>query len=152
MAGRIVVGLDETEHSAAALRWAVEEGRLRGAEVEAVHVWTYVPIPGPLDGGLVVPLAVGDPTELLEVSERAAHEKARALLDDVLGGDHSVALTVVQGNPAEALLEAAGDADLLVVGNRGRGAFAEALLGSTSGQVSDRAPCPVVVVRAAGAD
>ena len=66
----------------------------------------------------------------------------------MLGAGHDVAISLVQGDASEALLEAATGADLLVVGNRGRGALKEALLGSTSGRVADHAPCPVVIVRA----
>ena len=54
----------------------------------------------------------------------------------------------MQGDASEALLETAKGADLLVVGNRGRGAIKELLLGSTSGRIADHAPCPVVIVRA----
>jgi nucleotide-binding universal stress UspA family protein len=54
---------------------------------------------------------------------------------------------VVEGNPAQALLDTAKDADLLVVGSRGHGGFTEALLGSVSQHVVHHAPCPVVVVR-----
>lgn len=146
MAGKIVVGIDEAEHAGAALRWAVEEARLRDATVEAVHVWAFVPTAGPIDAG-IGPMTIGDPTDLLEVTERAAHDEARALVASVLGDDHDVAISVVHGEPAEALLAAAEDAELLVVGNRARGSLAQALLGSTSARVSDRASCPVVVVR-----
>jgi nucleotide-binding universal stress UspA family protein len=58
-----------------------------------------------------------------------------------------VTVSLVQADAAEALVEAAAGAELLVVGNRGRGSFKEALLGSTSGRVADHAPCPVVIVR-----
>ena len=66
----------------------------------------------------------------------------------MLGAGHDVTVTLVQGDASEGLLETAKGADLLVVGNRGRGAIKEALLGSTSGRVADHAPCPVVIVRA----
>ena len=66
----------------------------------------------------------------------------------MLGTEHDVTVTLVQGDASEGLLETAKGAELLVVGNRGRGAIKEALLGSTSGRVADHAPCPVVIVRA----
>ena len=69
----------------------------------------------------------------------------------MLGAGHGVDVSLVQGDASDALLETAKGADLLVVGNRGRGALKEMLLGSTSGRVADHAPCPVVVVRAHGA-
>ena len=147
MAGRIVVGIDGTDNSSAALRWAVEEAALRGATVEAVHAWSFVPVTTPADSGLV-PMAWTEGTEMFEASQEAAARLAENQVGDVLGPDSDVTVTLVQGDASDALLEAAAGADLLVVGNRGRGAFAEALLGSTSGRISDHAPCPVVIVRA----
>lgn len=147
MAGRIVVGIDGTENAAAALRWAVEEGVLRGASVEAVHAWNFVPVTTPADSGLV-PMAWTEGTEVLEAAQEAAERLAAGQVADVLGEDNAVTISLVQGDATEALLEAAVGADLLVVGNRGRGALAEAFLGSTSGRISDHAPCPVVIVRA----
>ena len=147
MAGRIVVGIDGTENAAAALRWAVEEGVLRGASVEAVHAWNFVPVTTPADSGLV-PIAWTEGTEVLEAAQEAAERLAAGQVRDVLGEDSEVTISLVQGDATEALLEAAVGADLLVVGNRGRGALAEAFLGSTSGRISDHAPCPVVIVRA----
>jgi nucleotide-binding universal stress UspA family protein len=151
MAGRIVVGIDGTENAAAALRWAVEEGALRGASVEAVHAWNFVPLTTPADSGLV-PMAWTEGTEVLEAARDAAERLTADQLGDVLGEDHEVAVSLVQGDATEVLLAAAAGADLLVVGNRGRGAFAEAFLGSTSGRLSDHAPCPVVIVRAHAGD
>ena len=148
MSGKIVVGIDGTQTSVAALRWAVAEGALREAQVEAVHTWSYVPVAAPADAGLV-PLAWSESSEMLDASEQAAQLVANEQLESVLGPDHGVAVTIVQGEPAAALLAAAEGADLLVVGNRGRGSLAQALLGSTSAKVSDRATCPVVVVRGA---
>jgi nucleotide-binding universal stress UspA family protein len=151
MAGRIVVGIDGSEHSAAALRWAVEEAKLRDAKVEAVHAWTYVPVATPADAGLV-PVPWTDNVEALQATQEAAERIATDHVRDVLGADHGVTVSLVQNDAAEALIQAAADADLLVVGNRGRGALKEALLGSTSGRVADHAPCPVVIVRAPKTD
>jgi nucleotide-binding universal stress UspA family protein len=58
-----------------------------------------------------------------------------------------ITATVLEGNAARVLLDASGDADLLVVGNRGHGGFAEALLGSTGQHLVEHATCPVVVIR-----
>jgi nucleotide-binding universal stress UspA family protein len=93
-------------------------------------------------------MAWTDNVELLNVTRQAAEDAAAAQVAEVLGPDHEVTITVVENGAAEALLAAAADADLLVVGNRGRGNIAAALLGSTSAKVADEAPCPVVVVRA----
>lgn len=147
MAGRIVVGVDGSDEAAAALRWAVDEAKLRGARVEAVHAWVYIPMTTTADSGLV-PMAWTESAELLEATRDAAARVAEAQVSGVLGDGHDVAVSLVQGDASEALLEAAEGAELLVVGNRGRGALREALLGSTSGRVADHAPCPVVIVRA----
>ena len=147
VAGKIVVGVDGSAHSAAALRWAADEAALRSAPLEIVHAWSFVPVATPADSGLV-PMAWTDNVELLDVTRQAAQDAAAAQVEEVLGADHGATVSVVEGGPAEALLDAAEDADLVVVGNRGRGNLAAALLGSTSAKVADSAPCPVVVVRA----
>jgi nucleotide-binding universal stress UspA family protein len=147
MAGKIVVGIDGSPHAAAALRWASEEAALRSATLEAVHAWSFVPVTTPADSGLV-PMAWTDNVELLDITRQAAEDAAAAQVAEVLGPDHTATVSVLQGGPGDVLLEAAQDADLLVVGNRGRGNITAALLGSTSAKVADEAPCPVVVVRA----
>jgi nucleotide-binding universal stress UspA family protein len=147
VAGKIVVGIDGSAHSSAALRWAADEAALRSARLEIVHAWSFVPVATPADSGLV-PMAWTDNVELLDVTRKAAEDAAAAQVEDVLGADHGATVSVVEGGPAEALLDAAKDADLLVVGNRGRGNLAAALLGATAAKVADSAPCPVVVVRA----
>ena len=146
MAGRIVVGIDGTEHAAAALRWAAEEAALRSATLVAVHAWSFVPVTTPADSGLV-PMAWTDSMEVLDASRAAAERTAADQVREVLGEDSDVVLEVVEGGPADVLVAAAADADLLVVGNQGRGNLASALLGSTSAEVADAAPCPVVIVR-----
>jgi nucleotide-binding universal stress UspA family protein len=147
VAGRIVVGVDGSDEAAAALRWAVEEATFRGARVEAVCAWSYIPMSTAADSGLV-PMALTESTEMLEATYDAAARIAEQQVKSVVGAGHDVAVSVVQGEASDALLEAARGADLLVVGNRGRGKLKEALLGSTSGRVADHAPCPVVIVRA----
>lgn len=147
MAGKIVVGVDGSAHAAAALTWAAEEAKLRSARLEIVHAWTFVPVATPADSGLV-PMAWTDNVELLNVTRQAAEDAAAAQVEEVLGPDHGASISVVESGPAEAIIAAAADADLVVVGNRGRGNLAAALLGSTSAKVADEAPCPVVVVRA----
>ena len=147
MAGKIVVGVDGSAHAAAALEWAAEEAALRSARLEVVHAWTFVPVTTPADSGLV-PMAWTDNVELLDVTRQAAEDAAADQVAEVLGPDHGASISVVESGAAEALIAAAADADLVVVGNRGRGNLAAALLGSTSAKVADEAPCPVVVVRA----
>jgi nucleotide-binding universal stress UspA family protein len=145
--GTIVVGIDGTEHAAAALRWAAEEAALRQATVVAVHAWTFMPVTTPADSGLV-PMAWTESMDVLDASRAAAERIAGDVVRAVLGEEHDAVVKVVEGGPATALVEAAAGADLLVVGNQGRGNLASALLGSTSAEVADAAPCPVVIVRA----
>ena len=145
--GTIVVGIDGTEHAAAALRWAAEEAALRQATVVAVHAWTFMPVTTPADSGLV-PMAWTESMDVLDASRAAAERIAGDVVRAVLGEEHDAVVKVVEGGPATALVEEAAGADLLVVGNQGRGNLASALLGSTSAEVADAAPCPVVIVRA----
>jgi nucleotide-binding universal stress UspA family protein len=136
---RIVVGVDGSSEARAALEWAVEEARVRGAELDAVHVWTYPPLT--YMTGLV-------PARVFPRDELAA--AARELLDAACDAVdvHGVRLDRIleEGPPAAQLVEAAKGADLLVVGSRGHGGFAGLLLGSVSSYCVHHAPCPVVVV------
>jgi nucleotide-binding universal stress UspA family protein len=131
--GRIVVGVDGSATATAALRWAVHEARLRDATVEAWHAWH-------------VPFAPGSG---MPPDEHAVEQAARRTLDDAVaaaGGE--IERFVVRGVAASALLDAARDADLLVVGAHGAEGHEGVLLGSVSQQVVAHAPCPVVVVPA----
>lgn len=143
MTGHIVVGVDGSDQSRNALRWALDEARLRGAEVEAVQVWDYPVL-------TYIPGVVSPPTfahDDLEAEARTELDQAvDAVLDDVEGAP-GVERVVIEGSAAEQLLRRAGDADLLVVGHRGRGGFADLMLGSVAHQVSAHATCPVVIVR-----
>ena len=122
-----------------ALRWAVEEARVREASLEAVSAWQT-----PYLGEFPYTAAVFDPS-LLESGARKILDEA---VDAVDTSDlaHPVKRVVSSGGPAATLLEAAEGADLLVVGSRGLGGFKGLLLGSVSQQVSHHASCPVVVV------
>jgi nucleotide-binding universal stress UspA family protein len=147
--GRIVVGVDGSEQARPALAWALEEARLRSWAVTAVHAYTIPPVllsPGP--GPLAPPVAPD--AELLERSGEAAERVLERELDDADTQGVDVERRVVSGPAAEALLQAGRDADLLVVGTRGLGGFKGLLLGSVSHQVTNHAPCPVVVVPGPG--
>lgn len=139
---RIVVGIDGSSSSLAALRWAAQEARARGSTVRAVLV------AGALDAhGRIV----GERVDAGH-AQREARGELDALVDAALAGSppedaRDVEREVVVGLPAPALLDAAADADLLVVGSRGLGGFRGLLLGSVSRAVMQRARCPVVVVR-----
>ena len=147
MPGTIIVGIDGTEHSAAALRWAADEAALRSATLVVVHAWSFIPVTTPADSGLM-PMAWTDNMEVLDASRAAAERTAAEQVREVLGEGHDAVVKVLGDAPVAALLEAAAEADLLVVGNQDRGNLASALLGSTSAEIADAAPCPVVIVRA----
>ena len=136
--GRIVVGLDSSQSSLKALRWAMEEARLRGSELELVHAF---PRPELIGMTMVVTLPSDD--ELREASEQVLSEA----LDAVGGpGDLNVTRRVGAGGPASVLVEAAEGAELLVLGSRGLGGFRGLLLGSVTQQVIAHAKCPIVVI------
>ena len=142
---RIVVGIDGSDESRSALEWAVGEARLRDASVLAIHAYMIPPLLMAAEPVPAAPPAIPD-ADLVERLEKGA----RALVDEELGrvDDDKVEVEgrVVSGAAADALLQAARDADLLVVGTRGRGGFSGLLLGSVSQQLPPHAPCPVVVV------
>jgi nucleotide-binding universal stress UspA family protein len=141
-AARIVVGVDGSPGSKIALKWAMNQAKLTGATIEAVIAWQDPAIYGSAFGWTSVAFE-GDTYALNMVK----------VLDDTIaevsGGVEApvtVLPRVVQGHPVEALLKAAADAQLLVVGTRGHGTFAGIMLGSVSQHCVQRAPCPVVVV------
>ncbi len=138
---KIVVGVDGSEASREALRWAVDEAKVRGARVVAVNVWNWPTVPA--FGTVGLPL-----TDELETQLKAdSREVLDAVIRDVAGDEAGVVIdrAVVSGSPASQLIAAAEDADLLVVGSRGRGGFAGLLLGSVSQQCAHHAHCPIVI-------
>ncbi|MEU9980512.1 universal stress protein [Streptomyces sp. NPDC050856] len=148
-AGRIVVGVDGSEPSLGALRWAARQAELTGDRLEAVIGWEY-----PASGWAA--MAPGMPLAAMPsgaAAEADPEELARRTLDEAvtatLGGAAAAATDrlVVNGHAAQALVERAAGASLLVVGDRGHSGLTAALLGSVSRHVTHHAPCPVVVVR-----
>jgi nucleotide-binding universal stress UspA family protein len=138
VADEVVVGVDGSESSVAALRWAGGYASRTGARVRAVHVWEY-PVIGDFTGMVVLP------------EKDTLVEGARAVLDNALERaqlpkDVAVESVTLEGPPARTLLDAAADASLLVVGARGRGGFLGLLLGSVATQTVQHARMPVVVV------
>lgn len=136
---RIVVGIDGSDHSKAALRWALGQARLTGASVDAVTAWRY-----PATYGLAV---IPGPGEL-----DFDGESRKVLADAVAGAGAGtpgveVRQLVGEGPSAEVLLNVAKGADLLVVGSRGLGGFRSAVLGSVSLACVLHATCPVLVFR-----
>ncbi|MFE9255249.1 universal stress protein [Streptomyces sp. NPDC006879] len=136
---RVVVGIDGSEASYEALRWAVRHALRIGGRVDAVAAYD---VPGAV--GWSAPAVDAD----FDAAQAKKHlgEEARTVLGQ-LRADVSLDERVVRGNASEILVEAARGAELLVVGNRGRGGFTRLLLGSVSQQCALHAPCPVVIVR-----
>jgi nucleotide-binding universal stress UspA family protein len=135
---RIVVGVDGSASSKAALGWAIQQAKLTGAVVDAVIAWDY-------PGTYGYPGPAADETNYEEV----AAEVVADIVAEVAGpaAPAEVRPRAAHGNAASVLLAAAAGADLLVVGSRGHGGFVEALLGSVSQHCVHHATCPVVVVR-----
>ena len=130
----IVVGVDGSDGSRRALRWAIDECQLRAATLLVVHAWQapFSPSWGTL----------GQDTERYE-------EFAQRVLDDAVAevpAEVPVDKLLVYGTASSVVLEASADATLVVVGSRGRGGFAGLLLGSVGQQVVQHAMCPVVIV------
>jgi nucleotide-binding universal stress UspA family protein len=139
--GKIIVGVDGSPASKAALRWAFEEAGLRRLPLTAIYAYEY-PIVSTTSQAL----------HLLETDFAAYRAAGERILDEALNEvavNTSVQLerVVTERPPAAALIEAAGEDDLLVVGSRGHGGFAGLMLGSVSEQCARHARSPVVVVR-----
>jgi nucleotide-binding universal stress UspA family protein len=137
----IVAGVDGSAPSREALHWAVRQAELTGASVDAVIAWQY-----PL-------MAAGYGWVPSGIDETDYEGLAAKKLDEAVSAVNpppgvSVRQVVVEGNAAQAILDTAKHADLLVMGNRGHGGFADALIGSVSVNCLHHATCPVVIVRA----
>jgi len=139
---RIVAGVDGSESSAGALRWAIRQAGLTGATVDAVIAWHY---PNLASSGMAI--GAMEPTYgfFRENAEKIVADAVSSTVDPA--GDVPVRARVAQGHAAQVLLDASAGASLLVVGSRGHGGFTEALLGSVSQQCVHYAHCPVVVIR-----
>jgi nucleotide-binding universal stress UspA family protein len=137
---RIVVGVDGSPSSKAALRWAIHQAQFVGAEVDAVTAWhnpASFGVPG------MPPMAQG----AIGVEDDARKTLAETL-NEVAGvaPDVQVHPLVEEGRAAEVLVHAAKGAELLVVGSRGHGAFASTMIGSVSLNCVLHAHCPVLVL------
>jgi len=144
MSGRIVVGVDGSPASKAALAWAVEQAGLTGASVDAVIAWHY---PIMVAGMPYAPIAMVECADFGEFATKVLSDAIAEMVDP--DGPVKVSSVVREGNAAQVLLDAADGAELLVVGSRGHGGFTEALLGSVSQACVHHARCPVVIIRAA---
>jgi nucleotide-binding universal stress UspA family protein len=138
---RIVVGVDGSDSSMAALQWAVEEARRWGASIDAVTAWEYptatgAPVPLPPD---YMPGAIA-----AVVTEACVNKVADGL-------DIPIHVTVLEGPARTVLPDSAQEAAMLVVGRRGRSVVPGLTLGSVSDACVRHASCPVVVVHESGA-
>ncbi|HEY3775450.1 MAG TPA: universal stress protein [Solirubrobacteraceae bacterium] len=140
MSAHIIVGVDGSDDSINAYRWALDEAKVRNAEVTAIFAWELpmIGIPGAFD------------RDELEA-------EGMKFLNDQLGGQPNgngvtVHRVVAQGDPSTSLIEACRrtDAEMLVLGSRGRGGFGGLLLGSVGQECASHAPCPVLICRAGG--
>lgn len=135
---RIVVGVDGSPSSKAALAWAAEQARITGSRLIVVSTWHF-----PLNYGWMPPWPedldlAGDSKTLLE-----------GAIAEVIGSDSEteIATEVIEGHPATVLTELSKTASLVVVGSRGHSEFAGMLLGSVSEFLTAHAHCPVAVIR-----
>ncbi|KAA9153465.1 universal stress protein [Amycolatopsis acidicola] len=133
--GTIVVGVDGSKSSEAALRWAVAEAAATRRDVLVMTAWSQVVA---ADAG-----APGQPVDDLVAAHRAAQQK---VLEAVARPDVTIRGEIVEGDPTDVLLTASDGADLLVLGTHGRGAVMRTLLGSVSARCLRKANCPVVVL------
>jgi nucleotide-binding universal stress UspA family protein len=141
---RIVVGVEGSDGSRAALRWALKEACLRHATVEVVTAYVFPNAP-------IYPEVSYVPVEQPALSQQITDMQEAAIAAEVeatgVGPTVEVTRHMLAGPAPGTLVRAAEGADLLVVGSRGRGGFLGLMLGSVSNYVTHHAPCPVVVVR-----
>ena len=136
-AGRIVVGIDGSPASVGALGWAARQAELTGATLEVLMTWDW-------------PVAFGWTPMISDYDPMAAVQEVVDGAVAAIGETHpgvEVATRVVQGHPAQLLVEASKGADLLVVGSRGHGEFVGMVLGSVSEHCVSHSHCPVLVYR-----
>ena len=138
---RIVVGIDGSPASIDALGWAGRQAYLTQATLEVIMTWDW-----PTNAGWTMYLPEGyDPSEgMPEILSKAAADLG------IKFPGIDVTSRVVQGHPAQILVEASRGADLLVVGSRGHGEFVGMLIGSVSEHCATNAHCPVLVHRTIG--
>ncbi|MEO3803052.1 universal stress protein [Nonomuraea sp. B1E8] len=137
--GRVVVGDDGSDDSEAAVKYAVDQARVRGLPLHVVFAW-QIPIAPPLAAGYSMLIESTREEDIRRAAERVAPWQEK-------NPDVAIIGEQVVGHPADVLIRAGGTADLVVVGSRGRGGFASAVLGSVSHAVLHHVTCPVAVVR-----
>ena len=131
---RVVVGVDGSEPSYQALRWAAKIADASGAHIDAVAAWQYS-----------IPFGWTNPSwDPRADMEKVLSETVHAALGE---RPPDMNLVVCEGNPARVLLEKSAGALMVVVGSRGHGGFAGLMLGSVSTAITQHASCPVLVIR-----
>ncbi len=157
--GHVVVGVDGSPSARAALEWAADHAHHRGLDLHVLIVYRASDEPNPhvAKDGETGASHLGDQarraadwrTEHDRYARTEAEQRATTMVEALPGPLPETILTrtATGRRPSEALIEAARDADLLVVGSRGRGGFVGLVLGSVSQQLSHHAPCPLVIVR-----
>jgi nucleotide-binding universal stress UspA family protein len=139
----IVVGVDGSDSSRAALRWAHDEAAHHGASLTVVTAWHLPPLPMTPPFGSLTEEGYGD----------QPRKNALGVLEDLVAGLEAkepavdVRTSIAEGSPAKVLIERSSECDLMVVGSRGLEGFTGMLLGSVSQHVVAHAQCPVVVVK-----
>jgi nucleotide-binding universal stress UspA family protein len=133
--GPVVVGVDGSSPSERALTWARDYARLSGSALRVICAWEVPPL-----GGAV---SYGDP----DILRQAALEIVATATAEPGPNDVPVEGHAIEGHPSNVLVHESQQAQLLVLGARGRGGFADMLLGSVSAYCSHHAKCPVVIVR-----
>jgi nucleotide-binding universal stress UspA family protein len=137
----VVVGVDGSPESVAALVWAGRYASATGSRIRAVHAWHYPTVAGlPPEGKAPEPVTA-------EVEQRMREDVTNAMFDAHTDPDLQVETDIVYGHPVEALVRESAAADLLVIGHRGHGAFPGLHIGSVAVHCVTHATCPVVVVR-----
>ena len=144
----IVVGVDGSDHSHRALMWAMRQAAQQHVPltVVAVRPDPVRPVTGIYWGAHAYPEDTHNP----EVARKAIQEIVEQVENEIGETAPQVTVNVVTGDPAEELIKASRDADMVVVGSRGSGGFASLLMGSVSSKVTHHAACPVVVIRGEG--
>ena len=140
---RVVVGVDASEASKEALRWAARYATFVGARLEVVHAWH------PAEEYAWVQ-SLPPPAEPTEVAGKALAELVHEVIEP--GPTLDVSTTIVRGHAVKVLTQSAKGASLLVLGDRGFGGFDGMLLGSISEKCAAHAPCSIVIVRRDDAD
>jgi nucleotide-binding universal stress UspA family protein len=136
----VVVGVDGSAPSIAALSWAGQYGAATGAAVFALHIWHY-----PTSAGLPPGITPESVTDEVKANQRKELDEAMAKAN--LDPAAPVEAKIGYGHPAQVLINESENADLIVIGHRGHGGFRGMLTGSVALHVVNHAVCPVVVVR-----